>query len=600
MPPAVKAYSGKKPYIFLSYSHKDTDRAHPLIADLQKRGFNVWFDEGIHSGAQWKRIILEHINNCAVLLFLVTQNSLDSAECEKEIYFAAEKKKKFINVVMGAPQLPDWFIFDFKLYQYVDEANFPSYDLMLDKVEEDLIYIGLEPEFEKPEIHESTRVSKSDASPWVCKNCGSNNSGDDDVCEVCGASERYVAPPTVKDPPPPRATMFTSTSLKPFGPITTSSSTTTTSSASTSTSARSTSTRSTSTRSTSTSPFTGGSTAGSSGFSSTASSSVTSYAYTRGPVTTEGGIKLGAGTTDPYVSVTLSAVPHVKKGKSILFGSYPQKHVTNTTIIAQLNTGLIPFNSAAKIGPMKIWTAFEYYLESVRKDFMFYTDKILDGKKYRGIYFTEPRYTSEKAGDSSHAYQSMRGYKPKSIYWFEYSPIKWNILETKDGYTTLVADEIIDSQKFYFHDGLALCNYQQSDIRFWLNDHFYHTAFSAEEKRAIVLDTVDNGAHSTTHERNPNVCADTKDRVFLLSLKEASIMSPAERKRKPTDYALCQGTFLCNFSAPYNGNGWWWTRSPTSTTVKYIHYINYDGGISNYYPQHTHFGTVPAIKVILK
>ena len=78
---AVKAYAGRRPFIFLSYSHKDTEIAYPLIDELQKRGFNVWFDEGIHSGVQWKRTITEHINSCSLMIFLVTQNSLDSAEC---------------------------------------------------------------------------------------------------------------------------------------------------------------------------------------------------------------------------------------------------------------------------------------------------------------------------------------------------------------------------------------------------------------------------------------------------------------------------------------------------------------------------------------
>ena len=91
------------------------------------------------------------------------------------------------------------------------------------------------------------------------------------------------------------------------------------------------------------------------------------------------------------------------------------------------------------------------------------------------------------------------------------------------------------------------------------------------------------------------------DRVFRPSLQELTtiIKDGKERIRVPSDYAACQGTFICNFDKTAMGNGWWWTRSPTSTTTQYVHYITYKGELSNYYPQHTHFGIVPAIKVLL-
>ena len=32
-------YLGKEPFIFISYSHKDTDRVMPMIEGLQRRGY---------------------------------------------------------------------------------------------------------------------------------------------------------------------------------------------------------------------------------------------------------------------------------------------------------------------------------------------------------------------------------------------------------------------------------------------------------------------------------------------------------------------------------------------------------------------------------
>ena len=91
----MPAYQGNKPYIFLNYSHRDKELAHQVVDYLQEHNFNVWFDEGIHTGAQWKKFILEKIAspNCWMMVFLATKNSLASDECKKELYFAEVKEK---------------------------------------------------------------------------------------------------------------------------------------------------------------------------------------------------------------------------------------------------------------------------------------------------------------------------------------------------------------------------------------------------------------------------------------------------------------------------------------------------------------------------
>ena len=198
------AYQGDKPYVFLSYSHKDEELALSVIEYLQEHSFNVWYDEGIHSGTQWKDVILKKIANpnCWMMVFLVTQNSLASKECRREIVFADKKEKKFLNVVIGSPQFPDWFICDFDEYQRLDEEKFPNRKAMLDKLNSELIWH--QRNTDKP----TDTAKETPKAPWVCKNCGSNNSGDDDVCEVCGSSDRYVAPKETPAPSPTEGLKF--------------------------------------------------------------------------------------------------------------------------------------------------------------------------------------------------------------------------------------------------------------------------------------------------------------------------------------------------------------------------------------------------------
>lgn len=64
-------------------------------------------------------------------------------------------------------------------------------------------------------------------------------------------------------------------------------------------------------------------------------------------------------------------------------------------------------------------------------------------------------------------------------------------------------------------------NYAKSTIRAWLNNEFYKGSFRSEELRKRILNTeVDNSLASTMDETNENVCENTFDKVFLLSLKE--------------------------------------------------------------------------------
>ena len=108
-----KAYNGNKPFVFVSYCHEDNTIVHAFISELQK-SVNVWFDEGNTPGSSFKDNIIEHINNCSLFLFYVTESSLASPYCRREIEFAMNKKKNFINVVDHDLSYPDWFIFDFQ------------------------------------------------------------------------------------------------------------------------------------------------------------------------------------------------------------------------------------------------------------------------------------------------------------------------------------------------------------------------------------------------------------------------------------------------------------------------------------------------------
>ena len=123
-----KAYEGNKEYIFISYSHSDIDIVKPFILELQSR-YNVWYDEGIEPGVDYKDTIMERIDRCSIFFFLITKNSIMSNFCLKEIRYAEKKNKKFINIQIEDFILPDKFDFDYGhiqmclVYKFKDAAE---------------------------------------------------------------------------------------------------------------------------------------------------------------------------------------------------------------------------------------------------------------------------------------------------------------------------------------------------------------------------------------------------------------------------------------------------------------------------------------------
>ena len=72
------AYKGDEPYIFVSYSHTDAAVVYPEITALKARGFNIWYDEGIPPGSNWRDELAEALARCFVFLFYLTPRSAAS------------------------------------------------------------------------------------------------------------------------------------------------------------------------------------------------------------------------------------------------------------------------------------------------------------------------------------------------------------------------------------------------------------------------------------------------------------------------------------------------------------------------------------------
>lgn len=114
-------------------------------------------------------------------------------------------------------------------------------------------------------------------------------------------------------------------------------------------------------------------------------------------------------------------------------------------------------------------------------------------------------------------YTGLYSYDGK-ISWTYEKIIEWQIVKKEDGKAFVVSRTSVANLPF---DENGSNNYAKSTIRAWLNNEFYNNSFKSEKLRKRILKTeVDNSLASTMDETNENVCENTFDKVFLLSLKE--------------------------------------------------------------------------------
>lgn len=81
-------YEGSDPYVFISYSHKDTYEMREVTELLNRNGVRYWYDDGLHSGDDWNYSIAAHLKNSAVCLLLLSSNSASSDYVKNELNFA--------------------------------------------------------------------------------------------------------------------------------------------------------------------------------------------------------------------------------------------------------------------------------------------------------------------------------------------------------------------------------------------------------------------------------------------------------------------------------------------------------------------------------
>ena len=172
-------------------------------------------------------------------------------------------------------------------------------------------------------------------------------------------------------------------------------------------------------------------------------------------------------------------------------------------------------------------------------------------------------------------------------------PIEWIVMKNEGNQVLLLSKYVLDAKPYY--EEVEEVTWETSDIRQWLNNEFYTTAFNKAEKAKIQTSLIKNEDNSENGTSGGN---DTEDKVFLLSEKEAETLfsNDEERIAKATEYAEKSGVYVNEEKAVL-----WWLRSPGcsrdyAAEVSYYGWINRSGCDVNSYD----VGVRPALHLNLQ
>lgn len=282
--------------------------------------------------------------------------------------------------------------------------------------------------------------------------------------------------------------------------------------------------------------------------------------------------------------ISRGVVPSTKSDNTFTYGLYPQTHLSDEYLINKLNN-----SSPSNLNGWYFYN-YDYYAKQVATP------------KYDGTFDDN---TSIITGET---------------YWFKCEPIIWQKLVYEESKYYLLSSLILDAYHFYSSNGerqidgktIYANNYEYSDIRAWLNNDFYNTAFKLNNT-PILTDMVDNSASTTTNPEegtNPYVCNNTYDKVFLPSYVDyinEEYGFPIDRESMhytrqcmTTDYSRAIGVSFYHYEdQPYYINrGDYWTRSPSDSYSHIPWSIQYHGAILGMnYANNSGCGVRPAIMI---
>lgn len=128
------AKTGRRKIIFISYAHADIKRIMPYLKMLEKQGYEYWYDDGIRTGDRWQDVIASNLADCECFMAFISESSIISDYCTKEINYATAKKKPMAVVMLDDVTLPPVLEMHLASLQAIQRFKLSSDEACMEKV----------------------------------------------------------------------------------------------------------------------------------------------------------------------------------------------------------------------------------------------------------------------------------------------------------------------------------------------------------------------------------------------------------------------------------------------------------------------------------
>ncbi len=129
--------------IFISYSRIDKNIVFPFVKRIeQELNTTCWIDfEGIESGSLFEDVIVNAIEESKVVLFMLSDSSINSKWTKREVLYAEDEGKRIVPIVVDGKGLRKWFKFHFGNVDYIEIKDEGQCDKLLNNLAS---WIGVE------------------------------------------------------------------------------------------------------------------------------------------------------------------------------------------------------------------------------------------------------------------------------------------------------------------------------------------------------------------------------------------------------------------------------------------------------------------------
>jgi hypothetical protein len=97
-----KIYNGTEPYLFISYSHRDTNAVYKILTRLEEERFRFWYDDTMEIGNDFREELKIRIENCGAFVLFISKESMRSKYVGMEIITAFKNNKRIFPIYMEA------------------------------------------------------------------------------------------------------------------------------------------------------------------------------------------------------------------------------------------------------------------------------------------------------------------------------------------------------------------------------------------------------------------------------------------------------------------------------------------------------------------